>query len=110
MIRAYQGLTRSRQIFVAALGDFLSASQSKDLSTFCQKRGSGNSTTLRLVEGCLLAFVDSVRSNPGGFRMRSSLTTALAVALFVTASCARDPETLKREYVASGDRYVAQKK
>jgi tetratricopeptide (TPR) repeat protein len=43
--------------------------------------------------------------------MRSWLTAALILALVsVTACTSKDPETLKREYVASGDRYSAEKK
>src|SRR5262245_21773952 len=42
--------------------------------------------------------------------MRSRLTAALLAALaFGAASCSRDPQKLKRSYMESGDRYVAQK-
>ena len=41
---------------------------------------------------------------------RTSLTYLLVVAAACVAACSRDPETAKREYLASGDRYFAEKK
>jgi len=42
-------------------------------------------------------------------RQKSVVSVVLLFAA-LGASCSRDPETLKREYVASGDRYLAAKK
>jgi tetratricopeptide (TPR) repeat protein len=41
---------------------------------------------------------------------RTSLTYVLVVAAVFFTACSRDPETAKREYLASGDRYLAEKK
>src|SRR6266700_236354 len=48
---------------------------------------------------------------PVELQMRSRHIAVLftVVIALVSASCARDPQKAKREYVASGDRYIAQK-
>ena len=40
---------------------------------------------------------------------RRSTIILVAVLALVTVSCTRDPQKLKRQYVASGDKFVAQK-
>src|SRR5262245_28121463 len=42
--------------------------------------------------------------------MRNKLIVPLVLLLVALGGCSRDPEKLKVEYVASGDRYVAEKK
>jgi len=42
-------------------------------------------------------------------RRRSAISVLLLAAVTLTA-CSRDPETAKREFLASGDKYLADKK
>jgi tetratricopeptide (TPR) repeat protein len=42
--------------------------------------------------------------------MSKPLLTAIAIAVFALPGCAKDPQVAKREYVKSGDAYLAQKK
>src|SRR3954468_6875846 len=63
------------------------------------------------MDGHLLVGDHSVQADFWSSRMRSWLgIAALVLPLFVLACGSKDPETAKREFVASGDRYVAQKK
>lgn len=41
---------------------------------------------------------------------RTPIAAALSIACLLATACTTDPETAAREYVASGDRYAAQKK
>jgi hypothetical protein len=41
---------------------------------------------------------------------RYAALAAAAVSLTAAAGCSKDPEVAKREYLESGDRYVAEKK